>query len=49
VQKKRSLRAEFCSSRVAKEGSGIFWIMIELLVLYRISRDVGETPTHPRN
>ena len=30
MQKRESLCAEFCSSRAAEEGSGIFWIMIEL-------------------
>ncbi len=30
MQKKKSQWAEFYSSRAAEEGSGIFWIMIEL-------------------
>ena len=29
MQKKSSLRAEFCSSRAAEEASEIFWIMSE--------------------
>jgi len=29
MQKRENLHAEFCGSRVAEEGSGIFWIMIE--------------------
>ena len=29
MQKKKSLCAEFCSSRAAEEGSGKLWIMIE--------------------
>ncbi len=30
MQRWKSLCADFCSARAAEEGSGIFWIMIEL-------------------
>ncbi len=29
MQKRKSLDAEFCGSRVAEEGSGKLWILIE--------------------
>jgi hypothetical protein len=53
MQKKKSLCAEFCSSRPAGEVSGIFWIMIEFTNLLTESIElqgyVGATLTHPRN
>ncbi len=45
VQKRESLRAEFCSSRATEEGSGIFWIMIEFTnSSIDFQGQVGETP-----
>ncbi len=45
VQKRESLRAEFCSSRATEEGSEIFWIMIEFTnSSIDFQGQVGETP-----
>ncbi len=50
MQKRLSLRAEFCRSGAAEETSRIFWIMIELTNLLHIFRvKLGKPQHNPEN